>query len=139
MSFSAVFQLYHHGQCTYPCFPEVALTSTPHNITSKLSHITIVETMDNGERGTNSVAMTIINHQKKYWSSRGSNQRPPILKPCTLPAELWSSESIIITLHQFILLSNTIRKNYVKWTQSHQDSLDQGKKSNNLGFNSGFI
>ena len=28
MLFSTVFQLYHHGQCTYPCFPEVLLTNT---------------------------------------------------------------------------------------------------------------
>ena len=33
--FNAVFmpfQLYHCGQCTYPSFPGVCLTSTPHNI-----------------------------------------------------------------------------------------------------------
>ena len=33
--FSTVFQLYRGGQCTYPCFPGVLLTSTPHNILSK--------------------------------------------------------------------------------------------------------
>ena len=33
--FSTVFQLYRGGQCTYPCFPGVLLTSTPHNIPSK--------------------------------------------------------------------------------------------------------
>ena len=33
--FSTVFQLYHDGQCTYPCFPGGPLTSTPHNIHSK--------------------------------------------------------------------------------------------------------
>ena len=52
------------------------------------SHIIIVETMDNGERGMNPVAMTIINLQKEYWPSQGSNQRPPVLKSCTLPTEL---------------------------------------------------
>ena len=30
MPFSTVFQLYHGCQCTYPCFPGVLLTSTPH-------------------------------------------------------------------------------------------------------------
>ena len=30
-----VFQLYRGGQCTYPCFPGVLLTSTHHNILSK--------------------------------------------------------------------------------------------------------
>ena len=33
--FSKVFQLYCRSQCTYPCFPGVLLTSTPHNILSK--------------------------------------------------------------------------------------------------------
>ena len=36
-----------------------------------LSHITIVETTDCGERGMNPVAMTIINPQKEYWPSSG--------------------------------------------------------------------
>ena len=31
-----------------------------------LSHVTIVETMDSGERGMNPVAMTIINPRKEY-------------------------------------------------------------------------
>ena len=35
--FSTVFQLYQGGQCTYPCFLGVLLTSTPHNIHSKPS------------------------------------------------------------------------------------------------------
>ena len=46
---------------------------------------------DSGERGMNPVAMTIINPRKEYWPSRGSNQRPPILKSATLPTELWGS------------------------------------------------
>ena len=54
-----------------------------------LPHITIVETMDSGERGMKPVAMTIINPQKEYWPSWGSNQRPPVLKSETLPTELW--------------------------------------------------
>ena len=36
--------------------------------------------MDGGEKGMNPVAMTNINPRKEYWSSRGSNQRPPVLK-----------------------------------------------------------
>ena len=38
-----------------------------------VSHITVVETTDSGERGMNPVIMTIINPRKKYWPSRGSN------------------------------------------------------------------
>ena len=41
-----------------------------------LSHITIVETMESCETEMNHVAMTIINPQKEYWKSQGSNQSP---------------------------------------------------------------
>ena len=43
-----------------------------------LSHITIVETTESGERGMNPVTMTIINPRKEYWPSRGLNKRPPL-------------------------------------------------------------
>ena len=39
----------------------------------------------------NPVAMTVINPRKEYWPSRGSTQRPPVLKSATLPTELWVS------------------------------------------------
>ena len=60
-------------------------------VTDCFSHITIVETTDSGEGGMNPVAMTIINPRIEYWPSRGSNQRPPLLKSATLPTELWGS------------------------------------------------
>ena len=47
--------------------------------------------MDSSQEGMNSVAMTIINHRKENWPSRGSNQRPPVLKSCMLSTELWDS------------------------------------------------
>ena len=69
MPFSTVFQLYHDGECTYPCLPGVFLTSTPHNILFKplaaFPHNDF-RTMNSGERGMNPVAMTIINPWKKY-------------------------------------------------------------------------
>ena len=34
-SFLVAFQICRDGQCTYPCFPGVPLTSPPHNILSK--------------------------------------------------------------------------------------------------------
>ena len=90
--FATVLQLYCGGQCTYPCFPGVLfLIMSPHNILSKpqlLSKITIVETMDSRERGMSPVAMTIINPQKEYWPSKGSSQRPPVLKSATIATEL---------------------------------------------------
>ena len=49
--------------------------------------------MDSGKRGMNPIAMTIINAEKKYWLSRGSNQRPPVLKSAMLRTELWGSAS----------------------------------------------
>ena len=83
---STVFQLYHGGQCTYPCFPGVFFTSTTRNIPSKpalwlLSHITVVETTYRGDRGMKPVAVTIINpwNEYLYRPSRRSNQRPPVL------------------------------------------------------------
>ena len=47
--------------------------------------------MDSGERGMNPVAMTIINPRKGFGQARGSYQRPPVLKSCTLPTEHWGS------------------------------------------------
>ena len=91
--FLTFFKLYHDGQCIYPCFLEVLLTSTPYSILSShwlLSHITIVKLMGSGERGMNPVAMTIINSRKEY-TSWGLNQQPPVLKSYTQPPELWGS------------------------------------------------
>ena len=42
----------------------------------------------------NPVTMTIINLRKQLWLSRGSNQRPPVLKSATLPTMLWGSAII---------------------------------------------
>ena len=53
---STVFQLYHSGQSTYPCFPRVLLTSAPTIFFPShwlLSHKNIVKTTDRGERGMN--------------------------------------------------------------------------------------
>ena len=81
----------------YPCFPEVVLTSTPHNILSKppaaFPHKQ-PRNNDIGETGMNPVAMTMIDHRKEYWPSLGSNQRPPILKSARLPIVLWGSPRI---------------------------------------------
>ena len=64
--------------------------------------------MDSCERGTNPVAMTIINPRTEYWPSQGSNQPPPVLKSAILPTELWGSalnsleaDSDILTLTMF--------------------------------------
>ena len=86
--FSTVLHLCYGGQCTYLCFPGVLGTIffLSHRL---LSHVTIVETTDSGERGMNSIAMTIINPRKKCWPSWGLNKRPPVLKPAKLPTELW--------------------------------------------------
>ena len=95
--FSTVFQLYCSGQCTYLFFPGVLLTTSPHDILSKpLSHITIVETMDDGESGMNPVVMTIINPRKYYWPSLGSDLQPPVLKSYALPTEPWDSTTQLL-------------------------------------------
>ena len=86
---STVFQLYRVGQCTNQCFPGHTVFCPSHWL---LSHITIVETTDSGERRTNPIPMTImtiINPQNKYWPCQGSNHL------FTLPTELRGSALII--------------------------------------------
>ena len=56
-----------------------------------LSHITIAETTNRGERGMNPVPMTIINPRKEHWPNLWLSQRPPVLKSATLTTELWVS------------------------------------------------
>ena len=54
-----------------------------------LSHATVAEIMDSGEKGMNPVIMTIINHWTEYWPRQGSNQRLLVLKKsCMLVTEL---------------------------------------------------
>ena len=46
-----IYDVHRGGQCTYPCFPGVLLSSNLHIILPNhwlLSHISIVETMDSG-------------------------------------------------------------------------------------------
>ena len=49
----------------------------------------MVETTESGKRGMNRVTMTVISPRKENRPSRGSNQRPPVLKSATLSTELW--------------------------------------------------
>ena len=60
-----------------------------------LSHITIVKIMNSSERGMNVVAINIIKSVKKTGQARGSTQRPPVLKSCALPTELWGSAKLL--------------------------------------------
>ena len=73
VAISTLFQLYCSCQGTYPCFPGVLFTSA-HTVFFPchwlLSHTTIVQTKDSGERGMNPITMTIINPRKKYWPSQ---------------------------------------------------------------------
>ena len=96
MPFSTVFQLYCGGQCTYSCFPGVLLTSTPHNIISKpLAAFPHNHCRNGGERGMNTVAVTIINPRKQYWLSWRSNQRPPVLKSATCKTMGYSLKALL--------------------------------------------
>ena len=60
----------------------------------------------------NPVAMTIINPRKEYWPSRGSNQRPPVLKSATLQTELWGlALHLVMEIHfQPIKKNNSVVK-----------------------------
>ena len=81
--FSIVFRLHHGDQCTYPCFHGFHLTSSPHNSTIffpshwLLSHITIVETTDSGEKGMNPVAMIILSLRKRIMAEPGIEPATP--------------------------------------------------------------
>ena len=52
-----------------------------------LSHVTIVKTTDNGERGMNPVTMTIINPRKEYLLSWKSNSQKPVHESDMLTTE----------------------------------------------------
>ena len=47
---------------------------------------------DKGERGMNPITIAIVNPQKKYWPSRGLNQRP-VFKSCSPLTALWGLAS----------------------------------------------
>ena len=75
--FSTVVQLYH--QCTYPCFPGVLLTSTPHNILSKpLAAFPHNHRQNNGLRWVSNESC----HNKYHQSSLRMLAEPGI-KPAT--------------------------------------------------------
>ena len=78
-----------------------------------LSHITIVETKDSGERGMNPVAMAIISAWKEYLGGPGIEPGSPVFKSATLLTELWSSakkdHSSLTTLKKEPL-ENIVRK-----------------------------
>ena len=51
----------------------------------------------------NPVTMIIINPWIEYYGrARGSNQRPPVLKSCTLPTELWGSALFIEIYREYV-------------------------------------
>ena len=65
-SLSTIFQLYHSTQCNYPCYVRDSFTRTPHSILSEpLAAFSHSRDGNNGERGMNPAAMTIINHRKE--------------------------------------------------------------------------
>ena len=70
-----------------------------------LFHITMVETMGNGGRGMNPVAMTIINARKEYWQGQGSIQRPPVLNSIMLLNRLSGLASWTAAREEWTLLS----------------------------------
>ena len=82
--------------------------------------------MDGGERGTNPVEMTIINHRKKYWPSRGSNRRLPVLKSCTLPTKLCGSAQLNyeLTLNQTEIFG-PIQIQSICRRQNNRDSVNE--------------
>jgi hypothetical protein len=78
-----LLHLHHGGQCTYPCFPGVLLTSTPHNILSKpLAAFPHNHYRNNGqrlERNESCHWLSPVLGKNISGSSRRSSQRPPLL------------------------------------------------------------
>ena len=73
-TFSTVFQSYRGGQCAYPCFPGVLLTSTPHNILSEpLCAFPHMHYRNNGQRWERNESCRNDYHQSSKSRSRGSN------------------------------------------------------------------
>ena len=60
--------------------------------------MTIVETVDCGEGGINSIAMTIINPRKEYWPNRRFEPASPGLKTLQ-PTELWCVAAKVLRNH----------------------------------------
>ena len=86
-TFSTLFQLYCNSHVFQEFFlPLLCTIFFPSNWW--LSHITIVETMDNSERGINPVTLTITYSRREHTAIQGSNQRIPVLHSCTLTTEL---------------------------------------------------
>ena len=85
MRFWTVFQIYRVGLCTYPCFPRVLLTSTPHNIFPK--HTGHFPTCSSSKQWTVVREEWILSQWlpsifgKTIGPAGGSNQRPPVLSP----------------------------------------------------------
>ena len=77
-TFSTLFQLHCNDQSNY------LFNSTSHDQFFPshwlLSHITTAETLDNGERGINSVLMIIINPLKEIGRAGDRASDPPVLQ-----------------------------------------------------------
>ena len=84
--FSTLFQLYFNSHVFQFFLPLLCTIFFPSHWC--LSHITIVETMDNSARGINPVTLTITYSRREHRAIQGSNQRIPVLHSCTLTTEL---------------------------------------------------
>ena len=92
---STVFQLYRGGQCTYPCFPEILLTSNTHNILSKpLAAFSKNHCRNNGQRLERNESC-----RNGYHLSSERILAEPGIEPATScsqlgsPTELWGSRT----------------------------------------------
>ena len=77
--YSTVFQLYRLGQCTYPCFPGVLITSTPRSILSKpLTAFPHNHCRNNGQRTERNKSC-----RKAYHQSSQRISAEPGIEPAT--------------------------------------------------------
>ena len=91
MPFWTSFQVYRWDQFACLCFSWISVTTTPHNILSKpLAAFSLNNRRTNCKQGDENESCRNYYRQSQEGNrpSRGSNQQPPVLKSCTLPAGL---------------------------------------------------
>ena len=73
--------VFENGWSSWPWTLDLIQAFYPINIWfhNYIKSCDVMTTTDSVERGMNPVAMAIINPWKGYWTSLGSNQRPPVL------------------------------------------------------------
>ena len=90
--FSTEFQLYRRDQCTYPCFPGVLLTSTPHNILFNIA-FTFNHFRNNGQWRERNESC-----HNDYHQSSERILTEPVIEPATSCSQVGNATDIVMGL-----------------------------------------